>query len=174
MEQKINNLMTITNQLKRKNIKYALGGSGLLYALGLVNYVNDWDITTDEFKKDIIGALSLFKIEEITSGKFPFASDYKLTFIENNQEIEIIGNFSIHSSLGICNIPSVITSEWRGIAIGSAESWYVAYKLMNREEKANLLYNFLKENGADNNIINILLNQPLPIDIKDTLTKLTT
>lgn len=174
MEQKINNLITITNQLKRENIRYALGGSGLLYVLGLVNHVNDWDITTEEFKKDVKGALSLFEVEEVSSGNFPFASDYKLRILKNNQEIEIIGSFSIHSSRGICTIPLVITSEWRGISIGSPESWYVAYKLMNREEKANLLYDFLKENRVNKHIIDMLLNHHLPTVIKDTLAELTT
>ncbi|MGZ7440439.1 hypothetical protein ACLD72_002520 [Paenibacillus sp. TH7-28] len=43
-------------------------------------------------------------------------------------------------------LPVSHLGTWDGIPISSPEIWYVAYYLMNRTTKANLLLNYLKEN----------------------------
>ena len=55
--EKLRALQEISRCLKDKNLKHALGGSGLLHALGIPVAVNDWDITTDR-------SLALIKQEQ--------------------------------------------------------------------------------------------------------------
>lgn len=172
MKQKIEDLLTIVQKLENNGIPYSLGGSGLLYSLGLIDIVNDWDITTSVAKKDLLHALDPLNVKESSSGKFPFASEYKLLIRYNTSEMEIIGNFSIYSDNGICRIPSIPTFDWKGVKVGSPEAWYVAYKLMRKTEKAESLLYFLRLNGAKIEIVEKLLKEPLPKETQYSLLSL--
>ncbi|ODG91243.1 MULTISPECIES: hypothetical protein [Bacillaceae] len=166
------NLISVVKVLEQNNIKYALGGSGLLLSLGLTNEVNDWDITIENPKNELLNVLKSFDIKEIDSGDYPFASKYKFLVHNVNPKVEIIGYFSIKTSNGVCNLPTISVKEWKNIQIGSPEVWYVAYSLMDRIEKANKLFFYLKVHGANANIINLMLKEPLPDYLKIKLKEL--
>ncbi|MEE6449251.1 hypothetical protein RAH41_01615 [Gottfriedia acidiceleris] len=166
------NLISVVNVLEQNNIKYALGGSGLLLSLGLTNEVNDWDLTIEYPKNDLLNVLKSFDIKVIGSGDYPFASKYKFLIHNDNPKVEIIGYFSIITSNGVCNLPTISVKEWKDIQIGSPEVWYVAYSLMNRVEKANKLFFYLKVHGANANIIDRMLKEPLPNYLKIRLKEL--
>jgi hypothetical protein len=168
----LNNLMSVVKILDQNNIKYALGGSGLLLSLGLTDKVNDWDITIEIPKNDLLNILKFNELKEIESGDHPFFSKYKFLIHNFNPKVEIIGYFSIKTENGVCNLPSISVRKWRGIQIGSPEVWYVAYSLMNRIEKANKLFYYLKVNGANENIINLMLKEPMPDFLKLRLKEL--
>ncbi|MFC5528370.1 hypothetical protein [Cohnella yongneupensis] len=162
MNQKIENLLAVTKRLEKSEIPYALGGSGLLLSFDLTNTVRDWDITTNASIEDVLNSLSGLHIEEITSGDYPFASSFKLLIHENDPQVELIGDFTIQTDNGICKIPTIPDSRWEGVKVGSPEAWYVAYSLMERIEKANLLLSYLKNNGANALTIEKLVEEPLP------------
>jgi hypothetical protein len=147
--------MSFTKILDELRIEYALGGSGLLYSMNLIDKVNDWDITTDCPQKELTRALDNFEWAFAPSGDYPFASLYRISIPRHN--IDIIGKHGIHTNQGICELPTIFTSSWKGIKIGSPEVWFVAYTLMGRHHKASLLYNYLERNGADSSVINKLL-----------------
>jgi hypothetical protein len=130
-----NNLITFTSVLDEFGIDYALGGSGLMYSLNLIDEVNDWDITTDCPQEEVIRALDTYQWEQAPSGDYPFASKYRIHIPEHN--IDIIGNFAIQTKEGVCELPSIVSSNWNGISVGSPEIWFVAYTLMGRQTKAN-------------------------------------
>ncbi|MEK3658682.1 hypothetical protein NSQ29_03925 [Paenibacillus sp. FSL F4-0236] len=172
MNSDINNLVIVTEKLEQFGINYSLGGSGLLLSLGLFNFAHDWDIMTDAPKETIIDALRNFKVEELKSGDYPFGSEYKLLIHKRNPQVEILGNFSIYSTKGLCKMPTVPTSSWNGVQVSAPEVWFVAYALMNRMDKANLLFSFLKNNGARNEILNKLMKEPLPDELLHNLESL--
>ncbi|MDF2647262.1 MAG: hypothetical protein K0Q73_3067 [Paenibacillus sp.] len=53
----IKDLHEITEKLKQSQIQYSLGGSGLLFYLGLIDKVNDWDIVVECPKEQLIEVL---------------------------------------------------------------------------------------------------------------------
>lgn len=67
-------LFSIIKRLEENNILYSLGGSGLLYYLGLVDSVNDWDLTVECTKDNLIKAIDGYDWVEHRSGDYPFAN----------------------------------------------------------------------------------------------------
>ncbi|WP_334077578.1 hypothetical protein [Paenibacillus sanfengchensis] len=61
-------LFPIVEKLEEHRIKYALGGSGLMHFLGLIDSVNDWDITVACPKDTLLKAISGYEWIEQTSG----------------------------------------------------------------------------------------------------------
>ncbi|NOV02277.1 hypothetical protein [Paenibacillus planticolens] len=162
MKPDIESLAAVCEKFEQMGISYSLGGSGLLLSLGLVNSVRDWDVMTEAPKDRALKALQNYEVEEITSGDYPFGSEYKLFIGNVNPQVEVLGCFSIYSDKGLCRMPSIPLSRWNGIQVGSPEVWYVAYALMDRMDKAALLLSFLKETGANKEILGKLMNEPLP------------
>jgi hypothetical protein len=141
-----------------------MSASGVLYACKLVHSVNDWDITTDHPLSETVEALGaenwiLKRKTEL------FDSEYVIQLPDYNTDV--IGSFRINSPTGICEIPNYISTWWDGeIPLASPEAWFVAYRLMGRDEKANLLRRFIETNGAEQNVALAVLAQPLPHDVK--------
>jgi hypothetical protein len=167
-------LMQVTHKLAEAGIGYALGGSGLLYSLGLVEAVRDWDLTTEAPMEEIKAALRGLHIEESPSGDDPFASRYRLSVHREAPQIDLIGGFAIRTDAGTCRLPVVHAFDWQGIRAGSPEVWFIAYSLMNRKEKAALLLDFLRRNGADPALVRRLGGEPLPDPLRDELFSLLT
>jgi hypothetical protein len=165
----ITSLAVVTGKLEQSGISYSLGGSGLMLSLGLTNAVGDWDVLVEASKDRLLNALQHDQVEEMTSGDYPFGTKYKLVVHSQGPQVEIIGGLSIYTDKGLCRLPSIPSSTWNGIQVGSPEVWYVTYTLMNRMEKAAILLSYLKEAGANKETINILMNEPLPDEILEEI-----
>ncbi|QYR19216.1 hypothetical protein KZ483_14770 [Paenibacillus sp. sptzw28] len=172
MKPEIKKLAVVIEKLEHCGIPYSLGGSGLLYSFGLTNMVRDWDVMTEAPKDSVLNALQNFEVKEIISGDFPFGTEYKLLIHNDNPQVELMGRFSIYGSKGLCRIPSIPVFRWNGIQVGSPEAWYVAYALMNRKEKADLLLSYLKTVGANKGLLKILMKEPLPEEILEECVSL--
>lgn len=162
MNPDIRSLVAVTQSLERAGIRYSLGGSGLMLSLGLTETVGDWDVMVEAPLEGVKHALLHEQIEEKTSGDYPFGTAYKLVIHSDAPQVEIIGGLSIYTDGGLCRLPSIPSSLWNGIQVGSPEVWYVAYALMNRSAKAAVLLSYLQEVGANQDILNRLMNEPLP------------
>ncbi|MBI3539408.1 MAG: hypothetical protein HY076_03950 [Candidatus Eisenbacteria bacterium] len=130
-------LAEVVARLERAGFALALGGSGLLAALGLSDTVRDWDLTTDA------------------------AQDETRAVVADLEPTELICRFAFHVKGGVVRIPTVVTRHWRGIPVGSAEAWAVAYALMDRGEKSERLFTWLAAHGADSGVVARLLAEPL-------------
>ena len=165
-------------KLSSAGIPHALGASGLCAALGLVDRVNDWDVTCDA---DLATLEALFADEPGESfGNSGCHADHKRNL--RGGEIELIASFAFFAGDGIVHIPTRVTRHWSGVPVGSPEAWAVAYALMGalddeahrerRNARAELLFGWLAEHGTDAEAVRALLAEPLPEGLAKRLSAL--
>jgi hypothetical protein len=172
MKLSLESVQQITQRLDAAGIVYASGGSGLLYSLGLTQRVGDWDLTTDASYEAVAEALQGIDWITLPSSDYPFSSSYRLSFEDVGLPVDIIGQYSIHSEHGICQLPTFAAYQWHGLQMGSPEVWATAYALMKRQPKAELLFNYLGMHDVNQEVVQRLLAEPLPDHIRERLQKL--
>lgn len=162
-------LRKVVGALQRAGVTCALGGSGLVVALGLDHHARDWDVTTDAPLEQVLAALDSFPARR--EGPQGIHADHKL--ILEDGRIEVIVGFAIRSGEAVVHLPTRVTREFEGIPIGSPVVWAVAYTLLGRAAKATLLFDWLDRNGADRESLNRLREEPLPPELERRLLALT-
>jgi hypothetical protein len=158
-------LRACLERLERARLRYALGASGLLAALDLVDEVNDWDVTVDADVATLETACAGLPYSR--HGNSGCHADHKLTL--DAERTELIAHFAFFVPGGVVRIPTVVTRHWRGVPVGSPAGWAVAYALMGeleasprRRERAERLFGWMDEHGADAEGVRALLAEPLP------------
>jgi len=164
-------LQVIISKFRECRLKAALGGSGLLYALGLTEVVHDWDLTTNEPLHEVMRCLNGFHVIEKRRVSETFRSEYILALPD--EDIEIIGGYAIRCGREICHLPSIIGGAWRDVPMASPEVWAVAYDLMGRLDKAELLFGYLQRAGVSRYALELLLEEPLPSALRARLEAMT-
>jgi len=161
-------LLVLVARLEAEGIRCALGGSGLLAALGLSETAHDWDLTVDAPLEQLVPLAGGWPFE--TAGSSGVHADAKLMFPRHS--IEVIARFAFHGPRGVIRIPTVVTGRWRGVPLGSPEAWLAAYHLLERTAKRDLLLGHLRTRGHDAGVIETLLAEPLPGELAGMLTSL--
>ena len=161
-------LLEVVARIEAEGIGCALGGSGLLAALGLARTVRDWDLTAEAPLERLLPIARGWRHE--TAGSSGVHADAKLMFPD--RAIEVISRFAFHAPGGVVRIPTVVTGRWCGVPLGSPEAWAVAYHLLGRPAKRDLLLGHLRASGHDPTLIANLLRQPLPEEIARELATL--
>ncbi len=151
-------LLEIVERLERAGIVCALGGSGLLAALDLVDAVRDWDLTADAPLERLLPLARGLRHE--TTGGDALHADAKLVLPDLS--VEVIAQFAFHVPGGVVRIPTVVSGCWRDVPLASPEAWAVAYDLLGRPAKRDLLLDHLRSRGGDRETIVRLLAEPLP------------
>jgi hypothetical protein len=161
----IESLQRVFARLSAAGVPCALGASGLLASLGLVDQVRDWDITA-EGEVGAIAALFADLPHEL-AGNSGIHADHKVTL--PGESAEVIVNFAFAVEGPTIRIPTLARGSWNGVVTASPECWAVAYWLMGeyegvprRRERAEMLFAYLEEQGADAEALSLLLAQPLP------------
>lgn len=162
----ISMLRPVVERLTSAGVELALGGSGLLLSLGLVQQVRDWDLNTDAPLEQVEAALGAAPRAAAPHGDGPYASAYRLDLNPGGQPVDLMGRFAVRTESGICHMPTVVSGTWRGIPVGSPEVWAVAYRLIGRPQKADLLSAFLAREGARPQVTARLLQEPLPAPVR--------
>lgn len=152
--------------LSAAGITWALGGSAVLIAHGLQQVApSDWDVTVDADPETVRAALAAVAYtENPRTGDGIYATGARLV-IEPN--VDLLCQFAIRTETGIIYLPTVVSRTWEGLPVGSPEVWAVAYRLMDRPAKADLLTGYLLSRGADPAVKAALLAQPLPLMLRD-------
>jgi hypothetical protein len=132
-------LLEIANRLKCAGIHFALGGSGLMTFYGCETDIHDWDITTDASEGVVKQALEGLIFDEVhPNGIFATKRLYKVSL--KGSYIDVMCGFSLKTSNGVYEVPTVITAEWDGIPMGDPNVWIKVYRLMGRHAKADQLH----------------------------------
>lgn len=168
-------LRDLLARLDRAGLHGVLGGSGLLAAHGLVDRVNDWDVTVD----CEVGALraACDGLEYGFFGHNGCHADHKLTF--ERERVELIPRLAYFVPDGVVHIPGNETRRWQGLPVGSPSGWAVAYALLGaaessarRLERAEALFDWMRRHGADPAGHAALLREPLPHALRERLLAL--
>jgi hypothetical protein len=119
----------------------AIGGSGLLAALGLTRLVHDWDITTDGAPSRVEAALieAGFPYRSGTTGVGNFATTALYVVDATTHEVDVIVGFAVRSEGRRIELPTRVTGSWRGLPIADPTVWEQAYRMMGETSKADLL-----------------------------------
>lgn len=164
----ISALRSVLERLEGEGLVVALGGSGLLAALGLADRVRDWDLTTDG-DADRVAAILAGKVEA-AHGPGPLHADRKLVLAGG--AVEVIVGLAFQCGGGRVRIPTLVSGRADGIPLGSPEGWAVAYHLLGREQKRDALLQHLERHGADAGAVAGLVREPLPEALAARLTAL--
>lgn len=160
--------------LDRAELPHAVGASGLLMALGLVDRINDWDVTVEA---DVDTLAELFAGRSFTRyGNSGGHADHKLTF--ETEKIELISRFAFFVPGGVVRVPTVVTRTWNDLPIGSPAAWAAAYAIMAEQEsdprraaRAELLFEWLARTDARDAGLAAILAEPLPAEIAERLRR---
>ncbi len=132
--EKLKALDIFCETMQKHNIHFSIGGSGLLYFLGLAPDCADWDILTEADLEEIKAAF-YDKELYITGANRPFASSYLVKLTILGIEFDIIGNFAIYTNNGIQSFPSNPKSNLCKYPISDPKQWIEVYRLLNRPYK---------------------------------------
>jgi hypothetical protein len=165
-------LLALTSRLDAARLAWAVGGSGLLAALGLVDRVNDWDVQVDA-GPEALQALFAGVPHEF-HGHGGCHADWKLSF--EHERTELIPRFAFFVPGGVARIPFAVSRTWRGLHIAGPEGWACAYALMGefdepslrarRAERAERLFGWLAAHGANGDRLADVLREPLPASLR--------
>lgn len=162
-------LHVLLERLSAAGIPHALGGSGLLAALGLVERVNDWDVTVDADVDALAAACA--GLEFTRFGNNGCHADHKLGF--DRERVELIARFAFFALDGVVRVPTRMTGHWRDVPLGSPTAWAAAYALMGeledsdrRRARADLCFAWLANRPPEREVIAELLTQPLPSTVR--------
>lgn len=123
----------------------AVGASGLLAALGLVDQVRDWDVTTDASTGTVQAALRSTGLpyRRVTAGEGRYASRARFTVSAPDHEVEVLVGFAMRDSGSVVPLPTRVTGSWRGLPVADPAVWLLAYRLLGRDERAAPLQGWL-------------------------------
>ncbi|SCY79604.1 hypothetical protein SAMN05720606_109176 [Paenibacillus polysaccharolyticus] len=168
-------ILPVVKRLEANHIAYSLGGSAMLCFLGLVDSVNDWDLMVDCPKFKFIEVIAGYEWIEKESGDKPFASEYRMEVESLN--VDVIGGFAFDVDGRRLELPisPIRNVKWHGMHVSSPEVWYVAYQMMGRHEKADLILDYLQTSNEYVNqdlIKSLLANDILTYGIRKGLNTL--
>lgn len=123
----------------------ALGGSGLLVALGLAETAHDWDVTVDAPVAAVDTALRLggLSYTDATSGDALYATRRRYVIDGGDHQVDLLVGFALCGPAGVERLPTRVTGTWQGIPLADPVVWERAYTLLNRPEKAAALRRWL-------------------------------
>lgn len=162
----------IAKALNDEGILWAIGGSFVLQAYGLVEEVHDLDLliaSQDIDRASLV--LDRIALRQAIPVKAEYHTQYFMVYELDGLAIDVMANFRIQHSMGIYNFPFDASSiskhlTYKGIQLplSSLEDWLVAYDLMvGRSQKVRLIETYLTHKGlAHPELLRRTLDQPLP------------
>lgn len=131
----------VVEVLTRCSIPVALGGSGLLAALGLTTQVRDWDLTTDAEPAQVREALAssgLVFVESIAADGV-FATRARFLIQAGDHDVDLMVGFAAHVGSAVVQFSTRVTRWWQDLPVGDPVVWAEAYRLIGRSESAAAL-----------------------------------
>lgn len=129
-------------ELRAHGAVAAVGGSGLLAALGLVDSVRDWDVTTDAATRTVAEALAAVAGAEFTAaavGEAGYATRARFLVHGEDHDVDVLVGFALVDHDQVVPLPTRVVRTWRGLPVGDPVVWLRAYRLLGRHQQADLL-----------------------------------
>ncbi|AGP56349.1 hypothetical protein M271_24275 [Streptomyces rapamycinicus NRRL 5491] len=125
----------------------ALGGSGLLVALGLAEVAHDWDLTVDSPEDAVREALAEggFRFSDRTGGDRLYATRRRFVIDGGDHSIDLLVGFALRSTDEVVPLPTRVTGAWRELPLADPVVWERAYVLLGRPGKAAALRQWLND-----------------------------
>lgn len=135
----------VVQTLHAHDLAPALGGSGLLVALGLAETANDWDLTVDAPENAVRTALDngRFSFRDETTADHLYATERRFVIDGGDHSIDLLVGFALRSSDGVVRLPTRVTGWWNGLPLADPVVWERAYALLDRPAKAAALRRWL-------------------------------
>ncbi|MFD5552821.1 hypothetical protein ACFWIA_03150 [Streptomyces sp. NPDC127068] len=133
--------------LSTHGMEPALGGSGLLVALGLADTAHDWDLTVDSQGEAVREALDEggFSFLDATGGDPVYATHRRYLIDGGDHSVDLLVGFALRTADEVVPLPSRVTGSWSGLPLADPKVWERAYVLLGRHHKAALLRQWLHE-----------------------------
>lgn len=140
-------MLAVLEALAAEGAVAAVGGSGLLAALALEDEVHDWDVTTEApveaVRKALLAIGLAFRADTDREGRYATRE----RFVVEEGPVDVLVGFAIRTEDGVQELPTRVTGTWRGLPLADPAVWALAYRLLGRTEKADLLDAWLSAVG---------------------------
>ncbi len=140
-------VVVVIDALHAQGAVAAVGGSGLLAALGLIDRVRDWDVTTDAPTPAVQAALSATGLPVVpaSAGQGSYATRARFAVRGAGHDVDVLVGFALRDRGHVVPLPTTVTRIWRGLPIADPEVWLQAYRLLGRQDRADLLQHWHDE-----------------------------
>lgn len=141
----------VVEALQDAGLEPAIGGSGLIAALGLTTSVRDWDVTVDATEAAVEDAMDRAGITYVrrAAGDGPHATRARYLIDAVDHEIDLMVGFAVRTADGVVPISTRVTRQWRSLPVGDPHSWAFAYEAIGRVDKAQLLNTWLSDQQVE-------------------------
>ncbi|MHA6629757.1 hypothetical protein ACU61A_30325 [Pseudonocardia sichuanensis] len=131
----------VVEVLQRHGMAPALGGSGLLVALGLTDRANDWDVAVDAPDDAVRAALDEAGLayRDATDRSGVYATAWRYVIDGGDHDVDLLVRFALRGPDGVEQLPARVTGHWRGLPLGDPAVWLRAYRLLDRPGRADVL-----------------------------------
>jgi hypothetical protein len=138
-------VLRTVDTLQKHAMVTALGGSGLLAALGLTDRVRDWDLTTDAEPDLVASALRAARLrhDQVTAGDGGYATRARFRVDGGDHEVDLLVGFAFRVDGSTIPMPTRVTGHWQGLPLGDPVVWAQAYRLMGRPGRVAALQTWL-------------------------------
>lgn len=136
----------LVRSLRARGMEPAVGGSGLLVALGLAEEANDWDVTVDAPDDAVRRVLDEdgFAYSDGTSGDGLYATERRYVVDGGDHSVDLLVGFALQAEDGgVERVPARVTGTWNGLPLADPAVWARAYELLGRPAKAAALRDWL-------------------------------
>lgn len=154
--QKIELLKKIALQFEKADITWALGGSMMLYFKGIVPVFQDIDLMVADADAQTVQSIlcSMGQMQPQTPNP-KFRSKAFMEFVIDSVDVDVIAGFAIVSGDSVvdCSLQKEQIAERMPlgeacIPLQSPALWCRYYRLMDRNEKAQMIEQALSDSGA--------------------------
>ena len=122
-------LDAVAGRLREHDVPFLLGGSAMLYALGIDVPVRDLDLMLRAEDRARFEAAAGNWLVSVTTDPGPvLTSAWKATLDVDGVEVEGLGGLGI---AGGPTLPFRAGGMWRGVPLAAPEVWWAAYRVYN-------------------------------------------
>jgi hypothetical protein len=138
----------VLDAIENAGLPAAIGGSGLLAALGLVQDVRDWDVTTEGDLATVEAALRAtgYPVSLAPPGDPRYRTRARYLVDGGDHEVDVMVDFAVATPGGIEAFATRVTQTWLGLPIGDPAVWARAYRAIDRPARAAVLEEWLATN----------------------------